>query len=177
MLREELKKVHTVECKDEETALTILSGLLLAYENFVRCLTINLRTAKLEDVKSNLINEEKRRQEKKVDKKNTSNENEQMFHSKYKADKKKRNVNDVQCYKCEKFGHYARNYNAPKKEKANYKMNAYDKANSKSDTEILPSKRSRKQTKRYVPGESMTKMNKSNQQKLANLVNIIDDEP
>jgi hypothetical protein len=56
-------------------------------------------------------------------------------------------------------------------------MNAYDKANSKSDTEILPSKRSRKQTKRYVPGESMTKMNKSNQQKLANLVNIIDDEP
>jgi hypothetical protein len=52
-----------------------------------------------------------------------------------------------------------------------------DNLNSKSDTEILPSKHSRKHTKRYVPGESMTKKNKSNQQKLANLVNIIDDEP
>jgi len=52
-----------------------------------------------------------------------------------------------------------------------------DNLNSKSDTEILPSKRTRKQTKRYVPGESMTKKNKSNNQRLANLVNIIDDEP
>ena len=52
-----------------------------------------------------------------------------------------------------------------------------DNLNSKSDTEILPSKRTRKQTKRYVPGESMTKKNKSNIQRWANLVNIIDDEP
>jgi hypothetical protein len=49
MLREELETVHTVEVKDEDTALTILSGLLPAYENFVQCLTIKLRTANLED--------------------------------------------------------------------------------------------------------------------------------
>ena len=76
MLREELETVHTVECKDEDTALTILFGLLLAYENFVRCLTINLRTAKLEDVKRNLIDEEKRRQEKRVD---TQSNNTKMY--------------------------------------------------------------------------------------------------
>jgi hypothetical protein len=62
---------------------------------------LNLRTAKSEDVKRNLINEEKRRQEKRVDKKTTSNENELMFHSNYKADTKKRNINNVQCYNCE----------------------------------------------------------------------------
>ena len=64
--------------------MTILSGLLPAYENFVQCLTINLKTAKLEDVKSSLINEEKRRQEKKIDKKNISSENEQIFYIKTK---------------------------------------------------------------------------------------------
>jgi hypothetical protein len=37
MLREELETVHTVEVKDEDTALTILSGLLPANENFVQC--------------------------------------------------------------------------------------------------------------------------------------------
>jgi hypothetical protein len=45
--------------------MALLSGLLLAYDNFVQCLTINIKTAKLEDVKSSLINEEKKRQEKK----------------------------------------------------------------------------------------------------------------
>ena len=80
MLREELETVHSVEVKDEDTAMTILSGLLLAYENFVQFLTINIKTAKLEDVKSSLINEEKRRQEKKIDKKTISSENKQIFH-------------------------------------------------------------------------------------------------
>jgi hypothetical protein len=68
MLREELETVHTVEVTDEDTAIKIFSGLLLAYENFVQCLTINIKTAKLEDVKSSLINEEKRKQEEKKDK-------------------------------------------------------------------------------------------------------------
>ncbi len=89
MLREELETVHTVEVKDEVTAMTILSGLLLAYENFVQCLTINIKTAKLEDVKSSLINEEKRRQEKKIDKKNISSENEQILYIKTKKGKGK----------------------------------------------------------------------------------------
>jgi hypothetical protein len=52
-----------------------------------------------------------------------------------------------------------------------------DTLHSKSDSDILPEKRVRKITKRYVPGEANTKKKKSNQQKLANLVNIIDDEP
>ena len=39
MLREELETVHNIEVKDEDTALTILSGLLPAYENFVQCST------------------------------------------------------------------------------------------------------------------------------------------
>ena len=42
---------------------------------------------------------------------------------------------------------------------------------------VIPEKRVRKPTKRYVPGEAITKKKKSNQQKLANLVNIIDNEP
>jgi hypothetical protein len=52
-----------------------------------------------------------------------------------------------------------------------------DTLHSKSDSDILSEKRVRKPTKRYVPGEAITKKKKSNQQKLANLVNIIDDEP
>jgi hypothetical protein len=84
MLREELETIHTVEVTDDDTAMTILSGLLLAYENFVQCLTINIKTAKLEDVKSSLINKEKRRQEKKIDKKNISSEYEQIFYIKTK---------------------------------------------------------------------------------------------
>jgi hypothetical protein len=60
ILREELERIQIVEVTDEDTAMTILSGLLPAYENFVQCLTINIKTAKLEDVKSSLINEEKR---------------------------------------------------------------------------------------------------------------------
>ena len=52
-----------------------------------------------------------------------------------------------------------------------------DTLHSKSDSDILPEKRVRKPTKRYVPGEAITKKKKSNQQKLANSVNIIDDEP
>jgi hypothetical protein len=89
MLREELETIHTVEVTDDDTAMTILSGLLLAYENFVQFLTINIKTAKLEDVKSSLINEEKRRQEKKLDKKNISSENEQIFYIKTKKGKEK----------------------------------------------------------------------------------------
>ena len=89
MLREELETVHTGEVTDEDTATSILSGLLLAYKNFVQCLTINIKTAKLEDVKSSLINEEKRRQEKKLDKKNISSENEQIFYIKTKKGKEK----------------------------------------------------------------------------------------
>jgi hypothetical protein len=84
MLREELETIHTVEVTDDDTAMTILSGLLLAYENFVQCLTINIKTAKLEDVKSSLINKEKRSQEKKIDKKNISSEYEQIFYIKTK---------------------------------------------------------------------------------------------
>ncbi len=108
MLRDELETVHTVEVTDEDTAMTILSGLLPAYENFVQCLTINLKTAKLEDVKRSLINEEKRRQEKKIDKKTISSENEQIFYMKTKKGKGKWNKSDKQCDNCEKFGHYAR---------------------------------------------------------------------
>ena len=51
-----------------------------------------------------------------------------------------------------------------------------DTFHSKSDSDILPDKRVRKPTKRYVPSEAMTKKKKSNQQKLVILVNIIDDE-
>ena len=54
MLREELETVHTVEVTDEDTAMTILSGLLPAYEIFVQCLTFNFKTVKLEDAKSSL---------------------------------------------------------------------------------------------------------------------------
>jgi hypothetical protein len=112
MLREELETVHTVEVTDEDTAMTILSGLLPAYENFVQCLTINIKTAKLEDVKSSLINEEKRRQEKKIDKKTISSENEQIFYIKTKKGKGKWNKSDKQCDNCEKFGHYAKDCKA-----------------------------------------------------------------
>jgi hypothetical protein len=52
-----------------------------------------------------------------------------------------------------------------------------DTLHSKSDSDFLSEKRVRKPIKRYVPGEAITKKKKSNQQKLANLVNIIDDEP
>jgi hypothetical protein len=52
-----------------------------------------------------------------------------------------------------------------------------DSLHSKSDSDILSEKRVRKPTKTYVPGKAITKKKKSNQQKLANLVNIIDDEP
>ena len=129
IIKEELETVHTVEIKDEDTALTILSGLLPAYENCVQCITVNLKTAKLEDVKRNLVNEEKRRQEKRIDRKTISNENEQTFHSKFKADKK-RSLNDVQCYNFDKFGHYARDCKAPKKYNQNLnKKNLYNKAN------------------------------------------------
>ena len=87
MLREELETVHTVEVTDEDTAMTILSGLLPAYENFVQCLTINIKTAKLEDVKSSLINEEKRRQEKKIDKKTIQVKMNKLFILKLKREK------------------------------------------------------------------------------------------
>ena len=40
-----------------------------------------------------------------------------------------------------------------------------DTLHSKSDSDILPEKRVRKPTKRYVPGEAITKKKKSNQQK------------
>ena len=49
-----------------------------------------------------------------------------------------------------------------------------DTLHSKSDSRKTCSKTNKKI---YIPGEAITKKKKSNQQKLANLVNIIDNEP
>ena len=118
-LREEIEGLG-LKMTDQDIAMTIMQGLVSAYDNFVQCLTINVDindpdNIDLDEIINSLIIEEKRREEKNLDK--NDNQNDKAFHLKSKTFKKKKQFKNVKCYNCNKMGHYASDCKAPKLKK------------------------------------------------------------
>ena len=130
---------------DEDTAMTILYGLLPSYENFVQCITISKKNIVLDEVIVELIAEEKRRSNKGI---NSNTESEIAFHSsnqrtfsRYSNNNNKTNFKrktifkEMKCFNCDKTGHYARDCRLPRKEKDQNKRANYNVEKSKPKNE------------------------------------------
>jgi hypothetical protein len=101
-LREELEAT-SYKVTDQDTAITLLQGVIPAYDSFVQCIFVthdldDEDDVNLEDIISQLTNEEKRRNERRQEKQEKKYENEQVFHSKDKKEMKKKYFKDVKCY-------------------------------------------------------------------------------
>ncbi|CAF0879208.1 unnamed protein product [Brachionus calyciflorus] len=83
-LREEIEGLG-LKMTDQDISMTIMQGLVFAYDNFVQCLTINVDIndpgdIDLDEIINSLIIEEKRREEKNLDK--NDNQDDKAFHLK-----------------------------------------------------------------------------------------------
>jgi hypothetical protein len=118
---------------DEDMILTIISGVLTAFDTTIQCLTVDkkINEVKLEILIQKLISEDKMKNEIRGNSK--SSDNDQVFHAK-KFNKFKGKSTDfeeklkkVKCYNCDRLGHYSTSCDLAKKKP--YEKNSANVAN------------------------------------------------
>ena len=99
---------------DDEVAMTILRGLEPSYDVFIQCITANIEKKDLNKIIENLVSEEERRNDRRIE-----TGEEKIFYTSRRPFNKKKDLKDIKCFNCNEYGHYAKDCKMSKKNNDN----------------------------------------------------------